>query len=170
MVMTASAAVQPSYYRNYNREFEAPILSSHSDHNPDGSYDFAYETANGIVARESGVAGKAVQGSVKYDSPDGTPIELTYIADENGFQPQGAHLPVAPPIPDYILRALAFIEAHPNKNDPYAYVHYEPKNEGIPSPPRPTFKPTYFQQQQAQAASRKSIFNQYNKQNRNVFG
>lgn len=45
-------------------------------------------------------------GSYSYQSPDGTYITLTYIADENGFQPVGDHLPVPPAIPDQILTSL----------------------------------------------------------------
>lgn len=45
-------------------------------------------------------------GSYSYQSPDGTFITLTYIADENGFQPVGDHLPVPPAIPDQILTSL----------------------------------------------------------------
>ncbi|KAH8400964.1 hypothetical protein KR009_002187, partial [Drosophila setifemur] len=39
---------------------------------------------------------KVAQGSYSYMSPEG-PISITYIADENGFQPVGAHLPTPPP-------------------------------------------------------------------------
>ncbi|XP_019870235.1 endocuticle structural glycoprotein SgAbd-2-like [Aethina tumida] len=104
---------------------EAPIISQSSDISPDGSYQSQYETGNGISAQESGVLKNAgqkdaeaeeVQGSVKYTAPDGTPIELAYLANENGFQPQGAHLPVAPEppaIPAAIARALDWIAAHP---------------------------------------------------------
>jgi Ni,Fe-hydrogenase III small subunit len=49
----------------------------------------------------------AVRGSYRYKDPEGNDIVVTYIADENGFVPEGAHLPVAPPIPQAILEALA---------------------------------------------------------------
>jgi len=49
----------------------------------------------------------AVHGSYRYKDPEGNDIVVNYIADENGFIPQGAHLPVAPPIPQAILDALA---------------------------------------------------------------
>lgn len=47
-----------------------------------------------------------VEGSFSYTSPEGETISLTYIADENGFQPQGDHLPTPPPIPPEIQEAL----------------------------------------------------------------
>lgn len=56
------------------------------------------------------------QGDFKYTAPDGTPISLQYIANENGFQPQGAHLPTAPPIPEAILRSLEYNAAHPEED------------------------------------------------------
>ena len=49
----------------------------------------------------------AVRGSYRYKDPEGNDIVVNYIADENGFVPQGAHLPVAPAIPQAILDALA---------------------------------------------------------------
>ncbi|XP_055540683.1 endocuticle structural glycoprotein SgAbd-8-like [Wyeomyia smithii] len=90
-----------------------PIVSQNSDIQPDGSYKYSYETGNGIRAQDEGTL-KTVQvqkadgsgteqaqalvqtGSFSYPAPDGTNIELSYTADENGFHPQGAHLPVAP--------------------------------------------------------------------------
>lgn len=102
-----------------------PIVKQNSEVNLDGSFKSSYETGNGIVVEEQGVLKNAgnkdteaeeVQGSYKYTAPDGTPIQITYLANENGFQPQGDHLPVAPtppPIPPLIARALEWIAAHP---------------------------------------------------------
>nr|XP_026486351.1 endocuticle structural glycoprotein SgAbd-8-like [Vanessa tameamea] len=116
-----------------------PILRFESDGpNVDGSYKWAFETGNEIAAQENGYVknfgqgeGKEIQvaeGSVSYKAPDGSPIALTYIADENGFQPQGNHLPTPPPIPPAIQRALEYIAANPQQpgqGQPPAY-----KNRG----------------------------------------
>ncbi|KAF5291024.1 hypothetical protein FQR65_LT11477 [Abscondita terminalis] len=94
----------------------APILRYDNTPNAgDGSYQYSYETGNGIKAEEEGHArpgateeegGEVVRGSYSYTAPDGQVIEITYTADENGFVPQGAHLPTPPPIPEEILRSL----------------------------------------------------------------
>lgn len=49
---------------------------------------------------------QSVSGSFSYTGDDGQKITLTYTADENGFQPQGDHLPTPPPIPPEILKSL----------------------------------------------------------------
>lgn len=58
---------------------------------------------------------QVVQGQFQYTSPEGELIQLTYIADENGFQPQGNHLPTPPPIPPAIQKALDYIASLPQK-------------------------------------------------------
>lgn len=155
------------------------MLRSSADIYPDGAYEYAYETSNGISAQESGIGGKGVQGSAKWNTPDGTPIELTYIADENGYQPQGNHLPTPPPIPDAILRALAWIEAHPPKDDEFSYKHYEQQEQQRQAPAASPFsKPSYQQSAflaksaPAKPASRFSNQNSFNSFNsrKNVFG
>lgn len=116
---------------------EIPILRQDADVNFDGSYYSSFETGNGIVAEERGTLKNAgvkdaeaeeVVGSVSYTAPDGTPIQLKYVANENGYVAEGAHLPVAPvydgvaptppPTPVAIARALEYIAAHPQTEAP----------------------------------------------------
>ncbi|XP_042888218.1 cuticle protein CP14.6-like [Penaeus japonicus] len=95
---------------------EIAILRDERVIEDDGRYNFDFETANGIVVSEHGNLGveEAINsaGSFSYTAPDGTPVSLQFVADENGFQPQGAHLPVAPefphPIPQFVLDQIAF--------------------------------------------------------------
>ena len=46
-----------------------------------------------------------------YTAPDGTPVEVKFVADEGGYQPDSALLPVAPafphPIPQFVLDQIA---------------------------------------------------------------
>ncbi|XP_050342355.1 putative protein TPRXL [Nymphalis io] len=96
-----------------------PIVSQSDELESNGTYKFSYETGNGIKREE--IAYEKVlpkgreasskeegenddesdeihvqQGSFSYTAPDGTVITLRYIADENGFQPIGDHLPRSP--------------------------------------------------------------------------
>lgn len=98
-----------------------PIVSQVSEINPDGSYSYSYQTGNGINAEEKGSLKNIgaeepalqVEGQFQYPSDDGSNIQLSYTANENGFQPQGAHLPTPPPIPEAIQRALAYLATLP---------------------------------------------------------
>ncbi|XP_023021421.1 endocuticle structural glycoprotein SgAbd-2 [Leptinotarsa decemlineata] len=108
-----------------------PILKQDAEVNFDGSYHTSFESANGIVAEEHGVLKNAgdeknqaeeVVGSVSYTSPEGIPIVLKYIANENGFSAEGSHLPqppvdtnTPPAIPLAILRSLEWNAAHPEQ-------------------------------------------------------
>lgn len=102
---------------------EIEIISQENNINPDGSYAWSYKTGNGINAEEQGNLKNgpegdyiSAQGSFAYTADDGSPISLTYVADENGFQPKGDHLPTSPPIPQAILRAIEWNAAHPEQN------------------------------------------------------
>ncbi|XP_017048561.1 endocuticle structural protein SgAbd-6 [Drosophila ficusphila] len=64
-------------------------------------YAFSFETSDGISREEKATLKNpgtpeeaiAVQGSVNWVGPDGVHYKLNYLADENGFQAQGEHLP-----------------------------------------------------------------------------
>ncbi|CAH1640091.1 unnamed protein product [Spodoptera littoralis] len=89
--------------------FERNAAILRQDNSNDGeTYAYAYETENGISGEENGVAtnGVQAQGSYSYTGDDGKVYSVRYTADENGFQPQGDHLPTPPPIPAEILKAL----------------------------------------------------------------
>ncbi|XP_055299600.1 cuticle protein CP14.6-like [Sitodiplosis mosellana] len=109
----------------------AQVLRNDAVVNPE-SFNYAYETSNGITAKEQGQlkqigseAGITAQGDYAYTSPEGEKVQLSYIADENGFQPTGSHLPVAPAIPAQIARALEYLQ-HAAPQAQYTPLKYNP--------------------------------------------
>ncbi|KAG4074805.1 hypothetical protein HA402_006444 [Bradysia odoriphaga] len=75
-----------------------PIVKSVSDFQADGSYVYSYETGDGSIREETGVvknagtdeAYVAQSGFYKYIDSEGSPVEVHYTADENGFVPIGS--------------------------------------------------------------------------------
>ncbi|CAH0699917.1 unnamed protein product [Spodoptera exigua] len=128
-MLVAAAYAAPQFAPQYQQQQQyqgqvIPIIKQSQEVGFDGSYQYNYETGNGIAAQEQGYLKNAgvkdaeaqvAQGSFTYTSPEGIPISVSYIADENGFQPQGAHLPTPPPIPEAIARALQYIESQPKQ-------------------------------------------------------
>lgn len=91
-----------------NNERNARILNYQSDRT-DRGYQYSYETENGIRVEEVGqIQGKGinVRGTYTYPGDNGQVYTVTYTADENGFRPQGDHLPIPPPIPEAISQSL----------------------------------------------------------------
>ncbi|CAH0727792.1 unnamed protein product, partial [Brenthis ino] len=74
---------------------EVQILKLESDNDGLGTYRFAYEQSDNSRREEQGElrnAGTddesiAVKGSYSWVAPDGITYTVTYIADNNGFQP-----------------------------------------------------------------------------------
>ncbi|PSN39558.1 hypothetical protein C0J52_20614 [Blattella germanica] len=104
-----------------------PIIKQNSAVNADGSYTYRqqhlfFETGDGTKAEQAGQLknlgpnddGEVVTGSFSFVAPDGQTYTVTYVADENGFQPQGAHLL---PIPEAIARSLEYNKAHPEEDN-----------------------------------------------------
>ncbi|KAH8366109.1 hypothetical protein KR093_009197, partial [Drosophila rubida] len=82
---------------------QVTVVRQDADVTVDG-YKFAYETSDGAGhnaeanIKNAGTENEAlsVRGSFKFFGEDGQEYIVNYVADENGFQPEGAHLPVAP--------------------------------------------------------------------------
>ncbi|GLV39282.1 Cuticular protein 49Ab [Carabus blaptoides fortunei] len=91
------------------------IIRQEGDILEDG-YHYLYETENGILGEEQGklanrgtdAEGMKAHGFYTYTGPDSIVYTVTYTADENGFIPQGDHLPTPPPIPEAILKSLDY--------------------------------------------------------------
>ncbi|CAD7076739.1 unnamed protein product [Hermetia illucens] len=102
IVAITSAQIRPIL--RTTADHDAVILRQAYDLNPDGSYVYNYETSNGIRADESGflkspgtqLEAQVKQGSFSYTGPDGVVYTITYIADENGYRAEGAHIPTPP--------------------------------------------------------------------------
>jgi hypothetical protein len=117
-----------------------PITSYTNEISPDGSFSYSFTSADGQAQQAQGylknpgvkdLEAQVVQGSYSYTSPEGKPITVNYIADENGlylvfahlkekfklkanifskgFRAEGAHLPTPPPIPEAIQKSLQLI-------------------------------------------------------------
>ncbi|XP_073980222.1 endocuticle structural glycoprotein SgAbd-9-like [Rhodnius prolixus] len=107
LLLVAGALSAPQFNPYYTGAF-VPIVSQHYDLNPDQSYSFAYRSGDGSARDEVGTPrapgpeGPAVtvQGSYAYNSPAG-PVQVQYVADENGYQPAGPNVHPA------IIKAVA---------------------------------------------------------------
>ncbi|XP_047986225.1 larval cuticle protein 1-like [Leguminivora glycinivorella] len=84
------------------------ILRSDFNQSPDGAYNYAVETQDGVKKEETGEIKVVndeenkphnvvvVRGSYSYTDKEGGPHQVTYVADENGYQPQSDDIPKAP--------------------------------------------------------------------------
>ncbi|XP_073836958.1 larval cuticle protein 65Ag1-like [Musca autumnalis] len=81
---------------------DVEVLRSESEVGPE-SFQYAFETSDGTKSQAEGHLNNqgteqeaiVVRGSYSFVGDDGQTYTVEYVADENGFQPQGAHLPVA---------------------------------------------------------------------------
>ncbi|XP_017017875.1 larval cuticle protein 65Ag1-like [Drosophila kikkawai] len=81
---------------------DTEIIRQDSDVGPE-NFKYGFETSDGVAANAEGQLNNigsdheslAVHGFYSYVGDDGVTYEVKYVADENGFQPSGAHIPVA---------------------------------------------------------------------------
>ncbi|XP_060517127.1 flexible cuticle protein 12-like [Cylas formicarius] len=104
MIVVFSALVAVCLAAPQNQaDRDAVVLRYENDNIGIDGYNFAYETSNGISQQEDGKLQNAgtdneslsVRGSYSFTGADGVVYTVTYVADENGFQPVGDHLPKA---------------------------------------------------------------------------
>ncbi|KAF0313633.1 Larval cuticle protein 65Ag2 [Amphibalanus amphitrite] len=75
------------------------VLSQRFDQVRDGDYEYGYELSNGQRPQKGRIEQR---GNFVFIADDGNTYRVDYLANEGGFQPQAAHLPVAPAqIPQY---------------------------------------------------------------------
>merc|ERR1712235_6513 len=123
LLVALFVAVAAAYPQELTVEYKEPIAitkyGSVSDET--GKYSYNFEGANGIKMSEEGEQkyfgdkeeesyGSVARGSYSYEL-EGVTYTVNWVADENGFQPTGAHLPVAPPMPEYVVKTLAELRA-----------------------------------------------------------
>ena len=106
----AAVAIASPQRRQYHAGGQVALVKELPSNNIglDG-YKYAYELSDGTKRDESAQVHTSrdvrtreisailrVSGSFSWVNPsDGQVYTVKYVADENGFQPQGAHLPVA---------------------------------------------------------------------------
>merc|ERR1712137_298981 len=122
LLVALFVAVAAAYPQELTVEYKEPIAitkyGSVSDET--GKYSYNFEAANGIKLNEEGEqkrfgnepeeVGSIARGSYSYEL-EGVTYTVNWVADEDGFQPTGAHLPVAPPMPEYVVKMLADLRA-----------------------------------------------------------
>ncbi|EAT39333.1 AAEL008872-PA, partial [Aedes aegypti] len=120
IALSALMAVVAAGGDHYEEQKHIPIVHSEFAQSNDGTFKYAYESANGIAVQEEGHANVA-HGSYSYIDPHGEVVSVSYVADENGFQAHGSHIPTPPPLPKELVEAYAKVGSHPEAH------HEEPE-------------------------------------------
>merc|ERR1711928_181893 len=122
LLVALFVAVAAAYPQELTVEYKEPIaiIKYGSVSDETGKYSYNFEGANGIKLSEEGEqkrfgnepeeVGSIARGSYSYEL-EGVTYTVIWVADENGFQPTGAHLPVAPAMPEHVVKLLADLRA-----------------------------------------------------------
>ena len=106
------------------------ILKSDTSNDGQGGFHWSFEASDGTKAEQEGHTVppmsdstdsiQVIQGSYSYVGPDGKTYSLTYIADQNGFQPKADFLPTPPTDPNNNAAAASQAQAAPAATAPAA--------------------------------------------------
>ncbi|XP_039749213.1 larval cuticle protein 1-like [Pararge aegeria] len=81
------------------------VIRSESDQSPDGSYSYSFESDDGTKRQETAEVKQAldeegkpqnvlfVRGFYSYIDNEGNVQEIRYVADDQGFHPEGPSIP-----------------------------------------------------------------------------
>ncbi|XP_075979413.1 uncharacterized protein LOC142978745 [Anticarsia gemmatalis] len=107
-------------------ETAIPILRLSNEMDLDGSFSYEalgadqthYVQHSRMENMGSNKEEQVVEGSYSYVGDNGKTYTVHYIADSNGFRASGDHLPVPPPVPEIIQRAVQYNIAEELKKPP----------------------------------------------------
>nr|P81578.1 RecName: Full=Cuticle protein AM1239; Short=CPAM1239 [Cancer pagurus] len=95
-------------------EHEAEIILDERQDNGDGNFNYRFETTNGIAEERVGVPGSQGQSNMKggysFNLPDGSRFQLSFAADENGYNADSPFIPTDHPLPAHVIELLALVE------------------------------------------------------------
>ncbi|XP_037785132.1 cuticle protein AM1199-like [Penaeus monodon] len=120
--LVAMAAAAPDHYGPLQIGFYGfpgtqsrpviPILKDERE-GPDASgvYSFEFETGNGIKREEQGAprgpsGAVAMQGGWSFTFPDGSPADVTFVADDAGYRVESDLLPTPHPLPAHAIAQI----------------------------------------------------------------
>ncbi|XP_017125547.1 larval cuticle protein 4-like [Drosophila elegans] len=112
----------------------AHVANQYKKEDGHGKFSYGFDLTNGIGAGEAGDEHQ-VHGEYHFTSKEGLPVKVSYTADEHGYHPHGDLLPTPPPTPVAILKALAYIDAHPQREQHRPVVHHHHQHPGHPMHP-----------------------------------
>ncbi|XP_050720541.1 cuticle protein AM1199-like isoform X1 [Eriocheir sinensis] len=113
--LAALAAAAPQFQEEFRPDYRPiAILRDEREDYGDGNFRYEFETENGILVNAVGAPGSKgqsnIQGFYRFPLDDGTIAEVSYIADELGYQPQSPLIPTPHPLPAHAIEQIRFAE------------------------------------------------------------
>ena len=105
---------EPSSSSSGGQDFQAQALVNDFHLDPNGPYEWNFETSNGIKFRQKSDDGINAEGQFSFTHPEGDLADVKYKADENGFQP--SNLPIGPAPDPHIFDLLEKLKQSPESN------------------------------------------------------